>query len=86
MSPTPNLPDNSRRPRGSNNPRNVSRKLWVDHNEARLFKELSEVYNSSESALIRWLIQLGIERVSDLAETDALHRELHEQHHSSLVA
>lgn len=82
----PNLPDNSRRPRGSSNPRNVARKLWVDQEEARLFEELSDVYNSSESALIRWLIGLGIERVSELAVDDPIHRELHNQHRSSLVA
>lgn len=75
----PPLPDNSRRPKGSANPRDVPKKIWVDRNEAEMFEILTKVYGSSESALIRWLIELGIEQVIQKAKTEDIHRQLHER-------
>lgn len=60
----PSMPDNSRRPKGTENPRNIAKKLWVDREEAQKFAELCEAFGSSESALIRWLIHLGLAQVN----------------------
>lgn len=71
------LPDNARRPKGSENPRSASKKIWVDEQEAQEFAELAEMYNSSESALIRWLIDLGLSEMYERAQKDPMHRAIH---------
>lgn len=82
----PSLPDTSRRARGQGNPRNIGQKLWTDKTEDATINELAEVYGTNKSAMIRWLIALGIERVNELANTDPIHESLHARGHSKMAS
>ena len=82
----PDLPDTSRRARGQGQARNIGRKLWVDNDENKMINDLTEAYNTNASAMIRWLISLGIERVNEMAHTDPIHEEIHERSNSPMAS